>query len=143
LTGRTYGDDEAVDVALRRIADHGRAIRLLVGDGVLPSNGGRGYVLRRVLRRAVLEARRHGRATGVVTPSLVDAAIATFETAYPNLVRDRDLIVSVVEQRPRARAATRSATAADESAYRSILDTEGPEQFVGRDEGHYTTTAMV
>jgi alanyl-tRNA synthetase len=216
LTGRTYGDDEAVDVALRRIADHGRAITLLVGDGVLPSNEGRGYVLRRVLRRAVLEARRHGRATGVVTPSLVDAAIATFETAYPNLVRDRDLIVSVVEreehqfdrtlrtglglleevlsspsveashalpgdiafrlhdthgfpvelteelaeergvsvdraafdaamaeQRARARAATRSATAADESAYRSILDTEGPEQFVGRDEGHYTTTAMV
>jgi alanyl-tRNA synthetase len=216
LTGRTYGDDESVDVALRRIADGGRAITMLVGDGVLPSNEGRGYVLRRVLRRAVLEARRHGRASGLVTPALVDAAIATFEVAYPTLVRDRDLIVSVAEreehqfdrtlrtglglleealdspevsashtisgdvafrlhdthgfpvelteelalergvtvdrasfdasmaqQRTRARAATRAQSAGDESAYRSILDSEGPERFVGRDEGHYTTTALV
>ena len=58
--GTPYGRDEKTDVALRLMADHGRAMAMLVADGVLPANEGRGYVLRRVVRRAVLAARRLG-----------------------------------------------------------------------------------
>ena len=60
ITGRTYGADERQDVGLRIMADHGRAMSMLVADGVLPSNEGRGYVLRRVIRRAVRRARQLG-----------------------------------------------------------------------------------
>ena len=60
ILGTGYGKDAATDVALRVLADHGRAFSMLVADGVLPANEGRGYVLRRVVRRAVLAARRAG-----------------------------------------------------------------------------------
>ena len=60
ILGTAYGTDDATDVALRVLADHGRAFSMLVADGVLPANEGRGYVLRRVVRRAVLAARRLG-----------------------------------------------------------------------------------
>ena len=60
ITGRTYGDDERDDIGLRIMADHGRAMSMLVADGVLPSNEGRGYVLRRIIRRAVRRARQLG-----------------------------------------------------------------------------------
>ena len=60
ITGRTYGADEHDDVGLRIMADHGRAMSMLVADGVLPSNEGRGYVLRRVIRRATRRARQLG-----------------------------------------------------------------------------------
>jgi alanyl-tRNA synthetase len=92
-----YGLDETSDVAIRRIADHGRAMTMLVGDGVLPSNEGRGYVLRRLIRRAVLAARRAG-AEGAMVASLVDATIEKMGTVYPTLVHDRDLIVEVLER---------------------------------------------
>ena len=65
MTGTTYGAHEQTDMALRVLADHARAMTMLVADGVLPSNEGRGYVLRRVIRRAVLRAQR----LGVTTPS--------------------------------------------------------------------------
>ena len=93
----TYGDDESIDVAIRRIADHGRAMTMLVSDGVLPSNEGRGYVLRRIIRRAILAARRTG-SDGALAASLVDATILKMGGAYPVLVRDRDLIVEVLER---------------------------------------------
>lgn len=92
-----YGKDEQTDIAIRRIAEHGRAMTMLVSDGVLPSNEGRGYVLRRIIRRAILAARRSGSNTAL-TSSLVDATIAKEGTAYPVLVKDRDLIVEVLER---------------------------------------------
>ena len=56
LTGRNYGDDTEADVALRVLADHARSMSFLISDGVFPSNDDRGYVLRRIIRRAVLRA---------------------------------------------------------------------------------------
>ena len=93
----TYGEDEATDVAIRRIADHGRAMTMLVSDGVLPSNEGRGYVLRRIIRRAILAARRAG-SDAALAASLADATILKMGDAYPALVSDRDLIVEVLER---------------------------------------------
>ncbi len=92
-----YGASEASDVLIRRIADHGRAMTFLVGDGVLPSNEGRGYVLRRIVRRAVLAARRAG-SDRALAADLVEATLAKMGDAYPNLVTDRDLIVEVLER---------------------------------------------
>jgi alanyl-tRNA synthetase len=92
-----YGRDEVTDIAIRRIAEHGRAMTMLVSDGVLPSNEGRGYVLRRIIRRAILAARRSG-SDAALTANLVDATIEKMGVAYPVLVKDRDLIVSVLER---------------------------------------------
>ena len=92
-----YGRDEQTDIAIRRIAEHGRAMTMLVSDGVLPSNEGRGYVLRRIIRRAILAARRAGSETSLVE-SLVDATITKMGGAYPVLVKDRDLIVEVLQR---------------------------------------------
>ncbi len=72
--------------SLRILADHGRAMTVLVSDGVLPSNEGRGYVLRRIIRRAVLAARRLGREAAVTT-SLTDAAVEMLGAAYPEAGR--------------------------------------------------------
>ncbi len=84
ITGHVYGEDEDVDIGLRILADHGRAMSMLVGDGVLPANEGRGYVLRRVIRRAVRRARQLG-VDGSITPRLVDAAVGVLGAAYPAL----------------------------------------------------------
>ncbi|MCU1362417.1 MAG: alanyl-tRNA synthetase, partial [Acidimicrobiaceae bacterium] len=92
-----YGQNQATDIAIRRIADHGRAMTMLVSDGVLPSNEGRGYVLRRIIRRAVLAARRAGSERSL-TAALVDATIEKMGGAYPALVNDRDLIIEVLER---------------------------------------------
>jgi alanyl-tRNA synthetase len=92
-----YGRAEETDVAIRRIADHGRAMTMLVSDGVLPSNEGRGYVLRRIIRRAILAARRAG-SDAPLAQALVDATIEKMGTAYPVLAKDRDLIVEVLER---------------------------------------------
>lgn len=92
-----YGREEASDVAIRRIADHGRAMTFLVADGVIPSNEGRGYVLRRIIRRAVLAARRAGSEQRLAA-ALVDATIEKMGSAYPVLVKDRELIIEVLER---------------------------------------------
>jgi alanyl-tRNA synthetase len=91
------GRDGETDVAIRRIAEHGRAMTMLVSDGVLPANEGRGYVLRRIIRRAILAARRAG-SEAALSASLVDATIEKMGGAYPVLVKDRDLIVSILER---------------------------------------------
>ena len=92
-----YGRDEHTDVAIRRIAEHGRAMTMLVSDGVLPSNEGRGYVLRRIIRRAILAARRSG-SDAALTSALVDATLEKMGGAYPVLLKDRDLIKSILER---------------------------------------------
>ena len=97
LTGVRYGADPHSDVALRILADHARAMAMLVADGVLPSNEGRGYVLRRVIRRAVRRAFQLG-VIEPVTPRLVDSAAAVLGQAHPDLVDDLDLIVATVER---------------------------------------------
>ncbi|HWD56607.1 MAG TPA: alanine--tRNA ligase-related protein, partial [Acidimicrobiales bacterium] len=95
ILGTPYGADERTDVALRVLADHGRAFSMLVADGVLPANEGRGYVLRRVVRRAVLAARRLG-VDKPIGPPLVQAATDVLGEAYPGLRAQHDLIVNVV-----------------------------------------------
>lgn len=96
-TGRRYGDDPSADVGLRILADHGRAITFLIGDGVVPANEGRGYVLRRLLRRAVRHAWQLG-AEEAVTPRLVDATVDVMGDAYPTLRQGRDGIVETAER---------------------------------------------
>jgi alanyl-tRNA synthetase len=96
ISGATYGSDDRTTRALRVIADHSRAVAFLIGDAVLPSNEGRGYVLRRLLRRAV----RFGRVLGIQRPfltELVAVAIGMFGDAYPDLEQRRDFILKVVE----------------------------------------------
>ena len=95
VLGTAYGTDAATDVALRVLADHGRAFSMLVADGVLPANEGRGYVLRRVVRRAVLAARRAG-VDKPIGATLVQAATEVLGEAYPALRTQQDLIVNVV-----------------------------------------------
>jgi alanyl-tRNA synthetase len=84
LTGKRYGVDPAADVSFRVIDDHARAVSFLIADGVIPSNEGRGYVLRRLLRRAA----RHGRLIGLEKPFLcqvADRVVAVMGEAYPEL----------------------------------------------------------
>ena len=95
--GVPLGRSESTDVAIRRIAEHGRAMTMLVADGVLPTNEGRGYVLRRIIRRAILAARRSGSDVPLVA-SLVDATIEKMGEAYPVLVKDRELIIEILER---------------------------------------------
>jgi alanyl-tRNA synthetase len=96
ITGSTYGgSDERTDTSLRILADHARAITFLIADGVMPSNEGRGYVLRRILRRAV----RHGRIHGVTEPflgRLIDEVVDLMGAAYPEIVEHRDFIKRIV-----------------------------------------------
>jgi len=118
----TYGADEGIDVAIRRIADHGRAMTMLVSDGVLPSNEGRGYVLRRIVRRAILAARRAGSERPLAEP-LVDATIEKLGGAYPALASDRDLIVEVLEREEAGFARTlRTGIALLDEAQQEVLD---------------------
>jgi alanyl-tRNA synthetase len=97
LTGVRYGADPHSDVALRILADHARAMAVLVADGVLPSNEGRGYVLRRVIRRAVRRAFQLG-VIEPITPGLVATAADVLGQAYPALLEQLDLIQATVER---------------------------------------------
>ncbi|MGH2768835.1 MAG: alanine--tRNA ligase, partial [Actinomycetota bacterium] len=95
-TRRRYGEDPAGDVSLRILTDHVRAMTFLIADGVLPSNEGRGYVLRRVIRRAV----RHARLAGADRPLLAElsgSAVELFAPVFPEVDRGRFLIRRVVE----------------------------------------------
>jgi len=95
ITGQAYGKEESTDVGLRIMADHSRAMSMLVADGVLPSNEGRGYVLRRIIRRAVRRARQLG-VEVACTERLVDTTVAMLGAAHPGLAEQHRLIVDVV-----------------------------------------------
>jgi alanyl-tRNA synthetase len=93
--GRSYGKDAADDVSLRVVADHLRAMTFLISDGVLPGNEGRGYVLRKIMRRAL----RHGRKLGIegsFLSALTAAVVERMKAAYPELVSHQDSVARVV-----------------------------------------------
>ena len=96
LSGKAYGQDAEMDYALRVVAEHARASAFLISDGVVPSNEGRGYVLRRIIRRAV----RYGRRLGLERPfmeEMASAAIDNFREAYPDLETNRGFILRVLK----------------------------------------------
>jgi len=95
ISGKAYGTSEDSDVSMRVIADHSRAVTFLIGDGCLPSNEGRGYVLRRILRRAA----RHGKLLGLDKPFLnevVSVVVETMKDAYPDLSDKESFIRKVI-----------------------------------------------
>ena len=94
LTGVKYESSEKSDVALRVIADHARTSAMLIGDGVTPGNEGRGYVLRRMMRRTIRNMRLLG-STDPIMSELTVAAIAAMGPQYPELVSDKNRILSV------------------------------------------------
>ena len=94
IANKTYGEDDKTDISIRVITDHIRSCTFMVSDGILPSNEGRGYVLRRLLRRAA----RHGRMLGITHPflvELVETVIQSSESAYPEL-REHDAYIKKV-----------------------------------------------
>ncbi len=95
LSGVEYKTDAAADLSLRIVADHSRSVTFMIADGILPSNEGRGYVLRRLLRRAVM----HGHKLGIEGPFLknyIDAIIDKMGDVYPEIVDNRELVERVV-----------------------------------------------
>ena len=95
ISGKRYGADEKDDISIRVITDHIRSTVFMVSDGILPSNEGRGYVLRRLLRRAA----RHGRMLGIDRPfltELVDTVIESSEAGYPELREHEQYIKKVI-----------------------------------------------
>ncbi|MGW3624468.1 alanine--tRNA ligase [Streptomyces sp. NPDC000880] len=94
LTGVRYGAEHGSDVSMRVVADHIRTSVMLIGDGVTPGNEGRGYVLRRIMRRAIRNMRLLG-ATEPVVAELVDVVIKTMGEQYPELITDRKRIEAV------------------------------------------------
>ena len=95
LSGKNYGADPAADISFRVIDDHARAVSFLIADGVMPSNEGRGYVLRRLLRRAA----RHGRLIGLKEPFLHEVAstvVAVMGGAYPELRTEEQRITEII-----------------------------------------------
>ncbi|OEU72982.1 MAG: alanine--tRNA ligase [Desulfuromonadales bacterium C00003093] len=96
LSGKTYGDNEDDDVSMRVMTDHSRATAYLIADGILPSNEGRGYVLRRIMRRAM----RHAKMLGLEDPVLFKTAVFVLESmadAYPEEAKRKDFVAKVVE----------------------------------------------
>jgi len=95
LCGVAYGSGEESDISLKIVADHSRAVTFLIGDGVLPSNEDRGYILRRLVRRAV----RHGRLLGITDiflPRMVGVVTEIMGEAYPELKQNNAFIDSIV-----------------------------------------------
>ena len=97
LTGQKYGVDTRTDAALRILADHGRSVTFLLADGVMPSNEKRGYVLRRLMRRAVRHARLLGREEPILV-ELIDSTVELMGDAYSEIRQGRDFIAEVASR---------------------------------------------
>ena len=95
IAGKTYGNDANNDISIRVVTDHSRSAMFMISDGVIPSNEGRGYVLRRIIRRAC----RHGKLLGINHPFLVDTVTVSIGEscgAYPELAEKKDYILKVI-----------------------------------------------
>ena len=95
ISGKVYGKDSGTDISIRAITDHARAATFMISDGIIPSNEGRGYVLRRLLRRAA----RHGRLLGVKRPFLceiADSVIKENKAGYPEIFEKQEIIKKVI-----------------------------------------------
>ncbi|MBR3301018.1 MAG: alanine--tRNA ligase [Clostridia bacterium] len=95
ISGKKYGVDQKTDISIRAITDHARASTFMISDGIIPSNEGRGYVLRRLIRRAA----RHGKLIGIdrtFLTEMCDAVIAENGVAYPELIEKKELIKKVI-----------------------------------------------
>jgi len=104
-TGARYGETDRTDVSLRIVAEHSRAMAFIISDGVRPSNQERGYVLRRIIRRAVLHAYLLG-ARDLVLPAMIDESVEVMGAAYPDLVTNRETVKNVVAREEQAFRAT-------------------------------------
>ena len=127
LPGKPYGEQHRDDVSLRIVADHVRSSVMLIGDGVTPGNEGRGYVLRRLLRRVI----RNMRMLGAQQPTmgeLVDATIEAMGPQYPELITESSRIHEVAQAEERAFLSTlRTGTTLFESAAAEVRDAGGTE----------------
>ena len=95
ISEKEYGKDNSTDISIRAITDHARAATFMISDGIIPSNEGRGYVLRRIIRRAV----RHGKLIGINRPffmELCDCVINENKSGYPELIEKKQLITKVI-----------------------------------------------
>ncbi|MDO4442583.1 MAG: alanine--tRNA ligase [Slackia sp.] len=95
LSGKAYKADAADDLSLRIVADHSRSVSFMIADGILPSNEGRGYVLRRLLRRAVMHGHKLG-IEGAFLSNYVDAIVRLMGEVYPEIVDNRELVERVI-----------------------------------------------
>lgn len=124
VTDTRLGAGERSDISLRILAEHARTMTFLVADGVFPSNEGRGYVLRRIIRRAVREAYLLDVAD-VVTPALVDTTVEVMGEAYPDLVKQQEFVRTVVaREEEKFRATLRSGTTLLEGALATLAPGE-------------------
>ncbi len=95
ISGHAYGENEKMDIAMRVIADHARGATFIINDGILPSKDGRGYVLRRIIRRAL----RYGKKLGIEKEFLYDLSktvVDTMESVYPEVKNNHAYIVRVI-----------------------------------------------
>ncbi len=132
IAGVKYGADEKTDVSLRVITDHIRSTVFMVGDGILPSNEGRGYVLRRLLRRAA----RHGRLLGIkgsFLAGLADQVIDENKSAYPELDGKRGYIRHVIAMEEERFASTIDQGLSMLSTMTDTLKTSGQKKLAGAD----------
>jgi len=137
ITGRPYGTDDRADVSLRIMGDHARTVTFLVNDGVTPSNEDRGYVLRRLLRRAV----RHAYQLGVekpVLPPLVATVIEVMGDAYPELRANAEYITGILaREEDRFRQTLKSGGAILEEALGGAAGISGEMAFLLHDTYGY------
>ncbi len=133
LTGKRYKENGKDDISIRVITDHIRSTTFMVGDGVLPSNEGRGYVLRRLLRRAA----RHGRLLGTDKPFLyevVDTVVDENVSAYPELDSKRAYIKKVIRQEEQAFAKTIDKGSEILDKYIAEIEANGGNKILGGEE---------